>query len=227
MLALVAAEAGDGDLPVTRRSVPGRAVESFAQEIRVAVVPCVFLDHVEVDPAQVHVDLSARMEEGLVQSPAPGGFPGKFNLPPEGGEVLLRIGFIDVIELPVGISLAGVEDAHVLSRDAAAKPHALDVGHVTDEPKQRQARRVSRPLPELSGSQATALAQQRLAVKIQPRLQHLPLTGDVRRVVTDDLRRSPRHAPSMQVRDLMTNSIGTSPSTIGQGRLSHRSSRGY
>src|ERR1017187_471816 len=46
-------------------------------------------------------------------------FPGTFNLPHEGGEILLRIGFIDVIELPVGISLARVEEAGVFSRDAA------------------------------------------------------------------------------------------------------------
>jgi hypothetical protein len=89
---------------------------------------------------------------------------------------------------------------------------------MTDESQQRQARRLSRPLPKLSGSQATALAQQCLAVKIQPPLQHLPFTGDGRRVATDDLRRSPRHAPSMQARDLITNSIGIA--LIGRTGLS-------
>jgi hypothetical protein len=44
-------EADDGDPSTTRRSAPSRAVESFAQQIRVAVVPGVLLDHVDIDPA--------------------------------------------------------------------------------------------------------------------------------------------------------------------------------
>jgi hypothetical protein len=107
------------------RSGPSRAVESFAQQIRVAVVPGVLLDHVDVDPAQVHLEVTVRMEEGLVQSPVPGCFPGEFNLPYEDGEVLLGIGCTGVIELPVGIGLAGIQEADLLSRDAAAKPSAL------------------------------------------------------------------------------------------------------
>src|ERR1022692_135389 len=170
-------------LPMTRRSAPSRAVESFAQQIRVAVVPGVLLDHVDIDPAQVHVDLPLRMEEGLIQGPAAGRFPGTFNLPHEGGEILLRIGFIDVIELPVGISLARVEEAGVFSRDAAtattrAPPPPYD-GRVpaatgsTAQPSAAEAVRQSghctcSTVPGLSGSQATALAQQCLAVKIQP-----------------------------------------------------------
>ena len=51
--------------------------------------------------------------------------------------------------------------------------------------------------PELFGGQAAALAEQRLAVKVQPDLQHLPLTGDERRALAGDLRRCPWHAPSI------------------------------
>jgi hypothetical protein len=47
---------------------------------------------------------------------------------------------------------------------------------------------------ELRGGQAAAFAQQRLAVKVQPRLQHLPLPGDLGHVLAGDLRRFPRHA---------------------------------
>ena len=75
------------------------------------------------------------------------------------GEVVLGVGGVDVVELPVGVSLAGVEIADVLSRDAAAEPAALYLGHVTDEPEQGKVRRRGGALPELRGGQAAAFAQ--------------------------------------------------------------------
>src|SRR5215467_9887267 len=73
-------------------SVAGRAVDSLAQQVRVAVVPGVLLDHVDINPAQAHVGFPARIEERLVQVPARGRLPGKLDLPQIGGEVLLRVG---------------------------------------------------------------------------------------------------------------------------------------
>ena len=52
--------------PDEKRSVPSRAVDSLAQQVRVAVVPGVLLDHVDINPAQAHVDVPVRMKERLV-----------------------------------------------------------------------------------------------------------------------------------------------------------------
>jgi hypothetical protein len=92
-------------------SVPSRTVDSLAQQIRMAVVPRVLLDHVHVHPAQTHLHVAMRMEERLVELPACDRLARAFNLPQVDREVLLRIGCIDVVELPVGISLAGVQEA--------------------------------------------------------------------------------------------------------------------
>src|SRR5215467_4139868 len=101
---------------------PVTAVEPFAQQIRVAIVPVVLLDHVDMHPPHAHIDIAVRMVEGLIQVLAAGRFPGKVNLPQVDGEVLHGIGGIEVIELPVRVSLAGVQEAGALARDAAAKP---------------------------------------------------------------------------------------------------------
>ena len=80
-----------------------------------AVVPGVLLDHVEVYPAHAHHDLTALVEEGPVQLPACRDRPGELDLLSIGGEVPFGVRALDVVELPVGVRLAGVEEGDVLS----------------------------------------------------------------------------------------------------------------
>jgi hypothetical protein len=48
-------------------SVSGGAVDALTEEVGVAVVAGVLLDHVEVHPAEIHLHLEAWMHEGLVE----------------------------------------------------------------------------------------------------------------------------------------------------------------
>src|SRR6476646_6370899 len=51
-------------------SVADDAVDALADQVGVAVVPRVLLDHVQVDPAQIHVRLQPRVHEYLVEAAA-------------------------------------------------------------------------------------------------------------------------------------------------------------
>jgi hypothetical protein len=129
--------------------------------------------------------------ERLVKAAARGRLAAEIDLAPVDGEVLFGVGSVDVVELTVGIGLAREEEAGFLGGDAAAEPAALYLGHVPDKAEQRKRRWRRGALPELVGGQAFAFAQQRLAMKVKPCLEHLPLSGDIGRFLTGDLWRCP------------------------------------
>jgi hypothetical protein len=105
----------------------------------VAVVPGVLLDHVEKHPAHAHLGLLPRMEERLVQVVTRGRLPSQFDLLLVDGEIVLGVGLFDAIEVPVRVGVAAIEGSRLLAPDPAPEPASLDLGHVADEPEQRQA----------------------------------------------------------------------------------------
>lgn len=128
------------------------------------------------------------VEERLLQAPPCGRLPGEVDLAPVGGVVLPGIGGAEVVESPSGP--ASPEYSKPTSSPAMRRQNQPQSTSAmwADEPEQRQARRQGGALAKPAYGQAAAPAQQDLAVKIQPRLQHLPLTGDIQRVLADDLR---------------------------------------
>ena len=162
--------------------VAGHAVDLLPEDVGVTVVPRVLLDHVQVDPAQV-VSPAAGVAERVVQGPAFGGLPGQLAFPGERREVGLRPAGLGQVEVAVGKLVAAVQVAYLrLPAEPAPEPRALDLGHVPDQPEQRQRRRGNGPLDQLLAGQALAFEQQRLPVVVQPGLQRGPLGVDRRRL---------------------------------------------
>src|SRR5437868_1789838 len=91
-------------------SVAGRAVDVFAQEIGMPVVPRVLHEHRRVDPAQAHLGVALRVQVHLVEGAASRRLATELDLAPVGGEVLLRVRVLDV-ELRLEIVLTAVEVA--------------------------------------------------------------------------------------------------------------------
>src|SRR6185437_8366558 len=175
----------------------GGAVDSLAEQVGVAVVPGVLLDHVHVDPADAHVGLAAGVVEDLVEVMAGGGLPGGLHLGQVHREISLGVGVVDVVELAVGVGLTREQEGDVLAVDPAAEPAALHLGHVPHQAEQGEPGRRGRALAELVRRQAGALGEQRLAVEVQPRLEHRALARDGRDGLAVGLRCGPWHAASL------------------------------
>ena len=93
---------------LTRRLIAGGAVDGLPKQIGVAVVPGVLLDHVHIDPAQ-RIVMAPPAAEGVVEAGARRGLPGELALRLEGGEVGLGGEPVDVVEVAVGVLVAGVQ----------------------------------------------------------------------------------------------------------------------
>src|SRR5262249_58638291 len=89
-----------------RRSIAGKPVDRLADQVGVAVVAGVLLDHVEVDPAQRDL-LALPVDEGLVQPVAGGPLPRPGALAGERREILGHVGIVEVVEVGVGPLLGG------------------------------------------------------------------------------------------------------------------------
>ena len=74
----------------TGRLTSRRAVDPLPQQVRMTVVAGVLLDHVDVHPTKVHLDLTIRVDEGRLER-APCRRAGELDLLGEGGEVLLYV----------------------------------------------------------------------------------------------------------------------------------------
>ena len=159
------------------------------------VVPGVLLDHVHVDPAQVHGDAADRVHERLVQGPARGRGPGQLTFPVKGREIRLGAGRLGQVEVPIRVVVAAVQVVQPgLACEAHPEPGLFHLGHVPDQPEQGQAGRRHGPLDKLLAGQSLAFHQQRAAVEVQPAVQRLPLAGHRGRIGAGYLGRGPCHA---------------------------------
>ena len=84
-------------------SIPGCAVDALADQVRVAVMARVLLDHVGIHPAQAHLRLTTGMEERLVQRMASCCRAGKLKLGGERSKVGLGSGGSRAVESGVGV----------------------------------------------------------------------------------------------------------------------------
>src|SRR5579872_1165876 len=92
--------------PARRRLAADLAVDDLADEVGVAVVPGVLLDHVEVDPAE-REGVARRPGPDLVQTAAGGRPATRLALPLPDGEVGLPVGSVEGGE--VGVVVLGRE----------------------------------------------------------------------------------------------------------------------
>ena len=160
-------------------SVTGDAVDPLPDEVGVAVVARVLLDHVQVDPADIPGALAVVTVAGhdIIELLAGHGGARVLYLLPEGLDVGGRVRVIKRVEVLAGL-VRVVRERHVGVRRVDPEPPALHLGHVPHQAEQRQAGRRNRPLLELAGGKARALEQQRVAMEVQPSLQRLALTQD-------------------------------------------------
>src|ERR1035437_3248838 len=164
-------------------SVAGRPVNAFAEQIGMAVVTGILLDHVDVDPAQR--DLVSPSFEGVVQGLGPGSLVSGLALSCVCRQVLLGIGIGDVVEVSVPVLLGTVQSRQPETGSPGAEPCSLDLGHVSHEAEKRQARRTDRGSFQLVVAQTDALPQQCPAMELQPALVHRALVADVGRIVAE------------------------------------------
>jgi hypothetical protein len=177
----------------------------------VSVVARVLLDHVNVDPAQIH-GAQLRVLERVIQRPAGGGLAGQSALGRERGEVSLGAGAIGEVEVPIRVLLAAEQVTQLsLAGEAAPEPGALHLRHVPDQPEQRQRRWPDRTPGKLVAGQALALVQQGRAVVVQPALHRLALPRHRWRVGPGDLRRGPCHRDIVPQRDGARKSFPAGP----------------
>ncbi len=122
------------------RLVAGHAVDLLAQDGCVAVVPGVLLDHVQVDPAQVHRRALARRAEGVVQRSPGHRRVGEPALGREDIDVGRRSPRLAKVEVAVRVLITAEHVAQIiLAAEAAAEPGALDLGHMPDQAEQGQS----------------------------------------------------------------------------------------
>jgi hypothetical protein len=83
----------------------------------------------------------------------------QINLTDKRGELQLRVSIVSVVEGAIGVALAALKPADVLTGKPNAEPDALDVGHMAHKAKRRQRRRLHDALPKLLGCEAAAFPQ--------------------------------------------------------------------
>src|SRR5215469_6314736 len=202
----------------------GNAVDPLPDEVGVAVVARVLLDHVQVDPADVPGAPGVVTVAGhdiIEVFPGHGG-AGVLYFLFECLEVGGRVRVIKRLEVLAGL-VRVVREGHVGIGRVNTEPPALNLGHVPHQAKQGQPRWRNRPLLELAGGQARALAQQGVAMEVQPSLKRLALTQDPSRVGALHLRSGPcfshaRHGscwPAISI-DRITGTAGSVPARHDQ-----------
>ena len=74
----------------------GMTVDSLADEVSVAVVAGVLLDHDRVDEAQAHLGLAIRVDEDLIKRVPARCLADGFNFAAINGQIRFRVGAVDV-----------------------------------------------------------------------------------------------------------------------------------
>jgi hypothetical protein len=133
-------------------------------------MPGVLLDHVQVDHPQRHDFAGPLVDEGVVQGRVGRGRVGELEFLGQPGVVGGGPGRVDALE--VGILLVSERGLDGLACEPPPEPGAFHLGHVAHQPEQGQVRRRHRALGELLAGQPGALAEQRLPLPVQERLQH-------------------------------------------------------
>ena len=110
----------------------GHAVDALADQIGVAVVTRVLLDHVQVDPPDVAVGAAPPERHDVIEAFAGHRGARRGDLAPVGVQVSLGVGGLNVVEAGIVVGLGLVQVRHVLAGSALAEPSALLVGHVPD-----------------------------------------------------------------------------------------------
>ncbi len=150
------------------RLFAGGTVDLLAEEVGVAEMPGVLLDHVQIDQAQRH-ELVV-VGEGVVQGRVGHGRVRQFEFLGQAGVVGGRTGRVDVLEIGRGVGAEGRVDG--LAREPLAEPGALDLRHMPNQPQQGQPGGRHAVPGELLAGQAGALVEQRRPVRVKEGLQH-------------------------------------------------------
>src|ERR1035438_4519551 len=207
---------------LTWASVSGNTVDPLPDEVGVAVVARVLLDHVQVDPADVPGALRMVTVAGhdIIKLLSGHGGAYVFYFLLEGLDVGGRVRVIKRFEVLAGLVWV-VREGHVDVRRVHAEPPALHLGHMPHQAKQGQPRRRNRPLLQLASGQAGALMQQRFAMEVQPSLKSLALTQDEPRVGALHPRSRPcfghnRHGSCARLSPSITYQRGRTPVSAGQ-----------
>jgi hypothetical protein len=95
-----------------------------------------------------------------------------------GGERLLGIGRVHVVELAITVGLGVVQRLSVLTRQHAPESATLDIRHMPNETKQRQRGGLGRAQLELVIAEISALHEESRSVIVEPGIEHGPLVGD-------------------------------------------------
>jgi hypothetical protein len=112
----------------------GAAVDAFPEQVGVAVVAGVLLDHVDVDPAEV--DVLLREAASVGQSTARAVLAGAGDLRAPGGEGVAQGGALSQFEAAVGairISLRVVDGRGLFCGEHPTEPVPLNLRHVLNE----------------------------------------------------------------------------------------------
>jgi len=119
--------------------VTRRAVEYLAQNVGVAAVSCVLLDHVEVDPAQVHLAAVAQYLSWRVEVACAADDSSRRRSRVEEVEDLFGRVTLKVVEVGVGVVVTVKKTVDFLTLEDNGEPVQLDEGHVLDESKERES----------------------------------------------------------------------------------------
>ena len=137
------------------------------------VMPGVFLDHVNQDPAHRHRFTMPFFRAGLVQRPDAGEHcTGALTLGPPGGKRFVGIGVIHVIEVAIAVDLGVKQRGSLGTGEDTLEPIAFHFGHVPDQTQQREGRGRNRSLPELLDGEVLALERQSFPMILEPGYEH-------------------------------------------------------
>jgi hypothetical protein len=165
----------------------GAAVDAFPQQVGVAVVAGVLLDHVDVDPAEADVLLAEAA--GVGQSTARAVPAGAADLRAPGGKGVAQGGALSQFEAAVGairISLRVVDGRGLFCGEHSAEPVPLNLRHVLDEAGQCEGRGRHGRGGGLLIVQALALHGEGGAVEVKPAFERAALVRVQRRHRTFD-----------------------------------------
>jgi len=126
-----------------QRLIPGGSVDALSNQIGVAIVTRVLLDHVEVDPSNVARSFTMMTSTGhhLIEREIRRRNSTQSALFDKVRQVRCGIGRLEVQEVGVGIVIRAVMKIDILSCGVSAEPTPFDFAHVSDQAEERQRRR--------------------------------------------------------------------------------------
>src|SRR5262249_36881523 len=109
------------------------AVDALADQVGMAVVPRVLLDHVQVDPPDIAIGAAPPKRHDIIEALAGYRLTRRGDLAPVGSQVSPRVGGRDAVEVGTRVSISPVQARHILTGSPLAEPPALGIRQMPNQ----------------------------------------------------------------------------------------------